>query len=543
MQYLVGHIQMLCMETNMKRHTIIKFFSLAIASIMAFQMMGNTVDAIVSHQWAKVYINELKQDQQMNDYIEQSAFLKKLDKYITKEEFLRLITCKMNKEISDSINKQLDTEYIKNLKDSITREEAVTIAGVLCKLESYNQVTFNDKNSISEDACNYISAFQEHGIVIGYGNNKFIPENKLTIAEAIVIASKLIKKGFISSNKVIDIAGDKNGYSDGAAAQANFYRPIGLCNDKNNGILVVDSYNNLIRRIFNQNVETVAGKKLDRKDIYGIPSGGHLDTDKSQALFNKPQFATVNENGDILVSDTENNCIRLISNAKVTSLNSTTSAGYRDGMLETALFNKPSDIVYDKLGNVYVADTLNNCIRYIDMKKGEVSTFAGKQSISGLKDGAISNSLFNQPVGLAIDKNGVLYVSDCGNQRIRKIEKGIVSTVAGSGENILEGTSYIEGGYADGKRNEARFNFPSGIDVSDNGIIFVADTKNHRIRAITSTSVVTVAGNGEAGYFSSMSRASAFNEPSDVLVSGNKIYVSDTFNAKIRVINIDTSWK
>ena len=521
----------------------IRITSLAIAGIIIFQICGIIVEAQISNHWAQVYINELKQDEKINAYIEQSTILSKLDKPITKEVFLKLLTCSINKEVVDSLNKQLDTAYINNTKNSISREEAITIAGMLCKLESYNQVAFNDKDSISEDACNYISAFYEQGIVVGYENNKFFPENKLKVAEAIVITSKLIKKGFITSNKVSDIAGDKNGYNDGAVAQADFYRPVGLCDDRKNGILVVDSYNNLIRRIFNKNVETVAGKKPDRADGYGIPSGGHIDAETSEALFNKPQFVAANANGDIIVSDTENNSIRLISKSKVISLNSTTSSGYRDGKLATALFNKPSDIVYDKLGNVYIADTLNNCIRYVDIKKGEVSTYAGKKLIAGLKDGKISDSLFNQPVGLAIDKNGVLYVSDSGNQRIRKIEKGIVSTIAGSGKNILEGTSYIEGGYADGKRNEARFNFPGGIDVSDNGIIFVADTRNHRIRAITSTSVITIAGNGEAGYFSSISRASAFNEPSDILVSGNKIYVSDTFNSKIRAINIDTSWK
>lgn len=527
----------------MKRHKINKIFSLAIAGIMAFQMIGNTVDARVSHQWAKVYIKELKQDQKINDYIEQSTILNKLDKPITKEDYLNLLTCSINKEVVDSINKQMDSAYINNAKKYITREEAIIIAGMLCKLQSYNQVVFNDRDSISEDACNYISAFHEQGIVVGYGNNMFFPEKKLTVAEAIVITSKLIKKGFITSNKVSDIAGYKSGYRDGAAAQSDFYRPVGLCNDRKNGILVVDSFNNLIRRIFNKNVETVAGKKPNSSDDYGIPSGGYSDAEASEALFNKPQFAAVNANGDIIVSDTENNSIRLISNSRVISLNSTTSAGHRDGKLDTALFNKPSDIVFDKLGNVYIADTLNNCIRYIDIIKGEVSTYAGKKLIAGLRDGKISDSSFNQPVGLAIDNKGVLYVSDSGNQRIRKIEKGIVSTVAGSGMNILEGTSYIEGGYTDGKRNEAKFNFPGGIDVSDNGIIFVADTRNHRIRAITSTSVITIAGNGEAGYSSSMSRASAFNEPSDILVSGNKIYVSDTFNSKIRVINIDTSWK
>lgn len=527
----------------MERKTFRRITSLAIAGILAFQMGGTTANATISNQWAKQYINELNKNKIISDYINQSTLINNLDKPISKLEFLQLITCTINKNDIDLINKQLESAYLNNIEDSISREEAVTIAGIVCNLKSYNNNAFSDHNKIKDDAYIYVSAFKDNGIVVGYEDNTFNPQNKLTVAEALVITSKLIKKGFISSSNVIDLAGGKSGFRDGEALQANFYRPIGLCKDGKNGIIVVDSYNNLIRRIYNQKVETIAGRQTYNVDDYGIPNGGFKNAGLKEALFNKPQFADVNSNGDILVSDTENNSIRLISNSTVTSLNSTTSAGYKDGKLKTALFNRPSDILYDASGNVYVADTLNNCIRYIDMKKGEVTTFAGKQGKSGLKDGAVSDSLFNQPVGLALDKNGVIYVSDSGNQRIRKIENGIVSTVAGSGISLLEETGYIEGGYADGKKNEAKFNFPSGIDVDENGVIFVADTGNHRIRAITNTSVITIAGNGEAGYLAGMLRASAFNEPSDILVNNNVIYVSDSFNSKIRTINIDTSWK
>lgn len=515
--------------------------AIVMAGILVCQIGTAAVNTNVTQQWTKVHINDLKQDSKFNNFLNQKSLLYNLNKPISKGDYLELLTCSMNKEIVDSLRGQLDNFYTSNMKSYITRAEAVTIAGMICRLESYKEVNFADKQKISEEAYNYVSAFEEYGIVVGYANNTFMPEKNLTVAEAIVIVSKLVKMNFVSSSNVADFAGNKRGYNNGNAFQACFNKPVGLCDDGNNGIIVVDSFNNLIRRISNQKVETIAGKWTNKSDQYGIPIGGYINAGKYNAQFNKPQFATRNTNGDILVSDTENNSIRLISNSKVTALNSSILAGHKDGKLVTSLFNKPSDIVYDQLGNAYVADTMNNCIRYIDFNMGEVSTIAGKPSTPGLKDGPVSNALFNQPVGLALDKNGVLYVSDSGNQRIRKIDNGIVSTVAGSGESLLEGTNYIEGGYVDGKREQSKFNFPYGIDVNEEGIIFVADTGNHRIRAITNTGVTTIAGNGEASYFSGLPRASSFNEPSDVLVNGNKIYVSDTFNSKIRVINIDTS--
>lgn len=527
----------------MKRFNIRRITSIAMAGILVCQFGTATIDAKVTQKWATVYVGELKQDNKLKNYVNQSSFLNNLYKPISKSDYLKLLTYSMNPAIADSIIKQKDSIYTSKIESSLTREEAILIAGMLCGLKSYNEIYFADKQDISEDAYNYVSAFVEYGIIVGYNNNKFIPKNKLTFAEAIVIVSKLVENGFISSSNVIDYAGNKAGHRDGDALQADFNKPVGLCDDGDDGIIVVDSYNNLIRKISNQNVETLAGNWTNRIDQYGIPIGGCINADMHKAQFNKPQFVARGSKGDILVSDTDNNSIRLISNSKVTSLNSSILAGHKDGKIETSLFNKPSDIVYDNLGNAYVADTMNNCIRYIDFKKGEVSTFVGKPTSAGLKDGSLSDALFNQPVGLALDKNGALYVSDSGNQRIRKIYKGVVSTVAGSGNSLLEGTSYIEGGYQDGKKEKARFNFPCGIDINENGVIFVSDTANHRIRAITKSSVITIAGNGEAAYLSGLFRASSFNEPSDVLVKGNKIYISDTFNSKIRIIDIDTNRK
>ncbi|PYG85809.1 S-layer family protein [Ruminiclostridium sufflavum DSM 19573] len=525
----------------MRGHKRSRIISLAVAGIMVCQT-GIASGTKEAQQWAREFISEAKQEQRLNDYIKQGSILNALDKPISEEDYFRLLTCSVSEETADMLYRQMAFNNT-GVKNSITREEAVTAAGKICRLKSYSKVSFIDGQDIASDAYTYISAFQEQGIVVGYKNKKFMPKNEITAAEAIVIVCKLIQKGFISSNSVTDLAAAKSGYIEGEVLKTDFFRPVGLCRDKNKGIIVVDSYNNLIRRISDQKVETIAGKQTSSIDLYGIPIGGYINGRKDEALFNKPLFAAVNAKGEVLVSDTENNSIRLISNGKVAALNNGILAGYRDGKLEAAMFNKPSDLVFDEAWNIYVADTQNNCIRYIDMQKSEVTTFAGMQSKSGLKDGPAENALFNKPVGLALDKNGVLYVSDSGNQRIRKIEKGIVSTIAGAGDSLLEGTDCIEGGYADGIRTQARFNFPGGIDVNDNGIIFVADTGNHRIRAITSTSVITLAGNGEAAYFSGISRASSFNEPSDVLVNGDKVYVSDTFNSKIRLINIDTSWK
>ena len=154
--------------------------------------------------------------------------------------------------------------------------------------------------------------------------------------------------------------------------------------------------------------------------------------------------------------------------------------GFADGAGDKALFNTPSGIAVTLDGNLIIADTGNNRIRKLT-PAGQSSTVAG-DGTAGYADGTANTAQFNGPIGVAVDTRGNIYVADSYNDRIRLITPdGVVSTVAGKGTP----------GYADGDRDTALFDTPSGIVVAGDGSLIVADTGNDRLRRISSEGNVT----------------------------------------------------
>ncbi len=206
-----------------------------------------------------------------------------------------------------------------------------------------------------------------------------------------------------------------------------------------------------------------------------------------------------------------------------------TAQGDVDGVTNVSQFYNPGGVAMDASGNIYVADTEDNTIREI-AANGIVSTLAGAAGISGSADGNGTNALFNAPQGIAVDSSGNVYVADTGNGTIRKITGNAVSTLAGLAGNA---------GSADGVGTNASFNFPEGLAVNAGGVIFVADTWNDTIRAVSPSGTVSTYI-GQAGIFGS-SNATGTNallyEPSAVAIdSGGNIFVADTGNNVIREI-------
>src|ERR1700722_9305640 len=156
--------------------------------------------------------------------------------------------------------------------------------------------------------------------------------------------------------------------------------------------------------------------------------------------------------------------------------------GSTDGPAASALFNDPSGLAMDAAGNLYVADNLNHTIRKL-ATNGMVSTFAGQAGTEGSANGIGTNAMFRNPSGIVISASGTLYVTDTGNQTIRAITSGgTASTIAGQA-----GTP----GYTNGTGAAALFNSPIGIALDQSGNLYVADSGNHVIRKVTAAGVVT----------------------------------------------------
>jgi DNA-binding beta-propeller fold protein YncE len=247
------------------------------------------------------------------------------------------------------------------------------------------------------------------------------------------------------------------------------------------------------------------------------------------ARFNGPKGVAVTSTGDIVVADPGNNRIRLVTPGGVVStLAGQTTAGFGDGTGAAASFNNPIGVaVIPSSGVIVVADTGNNRIRLVT-PGGVVSTLAG-QTTAGFGDGTGAAASFNNPIGVAvIPSSGVIVVADTGNNRIRLVTPGgVVSTLAGS-----------TAGFSNGTGAAARFSFPNGVAVLPDGNIVVADYNNFRIRLVRPDGVVTtLAGSGNWTFADGTGAAASFKEPVGVAVtSSGDIVVADPNNHRIRLV-------
>lgn len=203
--------------------------------------------------------------------------------------------------------------------------------------------------------------------------------------------------------------------------------------------------------------------------------------------------------------------------------------GFADGPASQARFHSLSGIAAGPDDAIYAADAGNNRIRTVTPGSAgvppAVSTLAG-DGVAGFADGPAAIARFNNPQGVAVDPFGVVYVADTDNHRIRRIATdGTVSTLAGDGTP----------GFQDGAGNQARFNSPSGVAIDNAGNLYVADVGNSAVRIINPNgNVSTVAGDGTIG--SSDSPNARFNGLTGIVVDGMTayIYLADTGNHRIR---------
>lgn len=322
---------------------------------------------------------------------------------------------------------------------------------------------------------------------------------------------------------VSTVAGSgQQGLVDGPGTAAKFYNPHGCALDGQGNLYVADFLNQCIRKISPAGVvSTFAG------DATGGGTG-HVDGPGATARFFGPCDVAVDGTGTLYVADGFNHCIRKITPAGVVSTFAGTAdrtAGYADGPGLSARFNGPTALALDAQGVLYVADADNNRIRKI-MPTGEVQTVAGTGQ-RGFADGPAGSAQFNLVFGLAVDAAGTLYVSDSGNGRVRRITRaGVVSTLAGSGAV----------GYADGNGSLATFGFPAGLAVGPQGRVYVADGANDCVRQITAQGEVSLlAGTRTMGYADGPLGSARFNYPWGVAAGPDgSLYVTEPGGERIR---------
>lgn len=220
----------------------------------------------------------------------------------------------------------------------------------------------------------------------------------------------------------------------------------------------------------------------------------------------------------------------------------TDQAGHKDGTGGVARFNDPMGLARDAQGNLYVCDARNHVIRRI-APGGVVTTLAGKPGEPGALNGFGSAARFNLPADIAVGPGGVLFVADSGNHCIRAIAaNGNVTTLAGDlgnsdDVNLSYGAITSVPAQLDGQGAGARFNNPSGIAYAPAGHLFVSDTGNQLIRRVSLNGVVTtVAGKpGSWGAADGAGAAARFSSPMGMcLGTDGNLYIADSANHTIR---------
>ncbi len=303
--------------------------------------------------------------------------------------------------------------------------------------------------------------------------------------------------------------------------------PAGVAVDGAGTVYVADTENHRIRRLVGGVLTTIAGT-----GAAGFSGDGGPGT--SAQLWN-PRGVAVDAAGNVYIADRWNRRVRRIApNGTIDTIAGNGTAGFSgdNGSALAAQFGDLYAIAIDLVGGVYVADASNHRIRRVN--GGVISTVAGNGNPIYSGDGGLATAAsIYQPYGVAADVGGLVYIADTGNFRLRAIAPGgIIRTMAGTGTPGFSGDGLTA--------TSAQLFNPSGAAVDFGGNLYIADSDNHRIRRVTlGGTVTTVAGNG--GIFHSgdggQATAATLYRPSSVAVdAGGNLYIADTFNNRVRIV-------
>ncbi|MDQ4121531.1 MAG: redoxin domain-containing protein [Acidobacteriota bacterium] len=297
-----------------------------------------------------------------------------------------------------------------------------------------------------------------------------------------------------------------------------------LADAKANRLFVADSNHNRIV------VTTLDGTLIQ---TIGGGDAGFADGGFETVMFRKPQGLAF-DGTNLYVADTGNHAIRLVNfeTKTVETIAGTGEQGHFQpaGKARTVSLNSPWDL--QLVGQeLFVAMAGNHQIWRLDLTKNEIGAFAGSGR-EEREDGSLTESGFAQPSGLAFDGK-FLYVADSESNIIRRID------LRAKKVETLVGGDLFEFGDTDGEGDTARLQHPLGVVAVDKRI-FIADTYNHKIKSLNPAfrSVRTFVGQGKPGNENSVK--ASFYEPGGISQANGKLFVADTNNHSIRVINLKT---
>ena len=323
---------------------------------------------------------------------------------------------------------------------------------------------------------------------------------------------------------------DGYGGDGGPATEALLYRPIGVAVDAAGNVYVAERENDRVRRIaLDGTIETFAGT-----GVFGHAGDGGPAT---AAQLGEPSDVALDSAGNVYVADQYNHRVRRIApGGTISTFAGDGEEGYGGdgGPAAVARLDHPVGVALDAAGNVYVAEFEGHRVRRI-APDGTIATIAGTGVAGFSGDGGPATSAqLNQPVRVALDAAGNVYIADLDNHRIRRIAPdGTISTFAGTG---------VEGYGGDGgPATSAQLDEPAGVALDAAGNLYVADSGNHRVRRIApGGTITTYAGTGVEGFGGDGGPATSaqLNNPIGVaLDAAGRLYFTDTGNVRVRVVD------
>lgn len=258
----------------------------------------------------------------------------------------------------------------------------------------------------------------------------------------------------------------------------------------------------------------------------------------TKAQLHTPHDLLFDREGNLLIADTGNQRIRRLDRQGVI----TTIAGdgkalqsNYNGTAPATSLNNPQSIALTKDGELLIADTYNSVVRKLD-KQGKLTIFAGSVAGYGGDGGPADKAQMNLPMAVAVGPDGSVYVSDAGNSRIRRIAPdGKISTIVGYGPPA----DTYGGGYAGDGGPAAKGKIFSATDLKCDaaGNLYIVDSGNHRLRVVRNDVITTLAGNGQSGFSGDGKRATdaELNTPQKIaLAADGSVFIADRANQRIR---------
>ncbi|HXB71804.1 MAG TPA: BACON domain-containing carbohydrate-binding protein [Candidatus Acidoferrales bacterium] len=313
------------------------------------------------------------------------------------------------------------------------------------------------------------------------------------------------------------------GGDNGAATSAQLNSPSGIAVDTSGNLYITDTANQRIRKVSNGVITTVAGS--------GTAGFAGDNGPAISARLNSPSNVAIDASGNLYIADTANRRIRRVSNGVITTAVGNGTQGFSgdNGAATSAQMGPPYGIAVDVAGNLYFADTfLNHRVRKVS--NGVITTVAGSGLVGD--NGPATSGQLNQPQGVAVDSAGNLYIGDSQNSRIRKVSGGVIDTLAGNGTFGFSGDN--------GPATSAQLNTPYGVAVDSSGNLYTADFGNNRIRKVANGVISTVAGNGTPGFSGDNGPATTaqLNQPADIAVdAAGNLYIAEQGNHRVRKVS------